>query len=77
MFFCEANSLVGNFYEEPTSTPTASTDGDPGAVESIKKPILSLSDSKTTKPDEYEFRKQKRKQQLLSGRNELTTQIKN
>ncbi|KAF3552701.1 hypothetical protein F2Q69_00011938 [Brassica cretica] len=65
-----ANSLLGNFVDEPTST--ASTGGDVGAVESMEEGVVSASESETTKRDDCVFSKTEsqtnvQKKQLHSG----------
>ena len=65
-----ANSLLGNFLDEPTST--ASTGGDVGAVESMEEGVVSASESETTKRDDCVISKTEsqtnvQKKQLHSG----------
>ncbi|KAF3542089.1 hypothetical protein F2Q69_00021545 [Brassica cretica] len=65
-----ANSLLGNFVDEPTSI--ASTGGNVGAVESMEEGVVSSSESETTKRDDYVFSKTEsqtnvQKMQLYSG----------
>ena len=65
-----ANSLLGNFVDEPTST--ASTGGDVGAVESMEEGVVSSSESETTKRDDCVFSRTEsqtnvQKMQLHSG----------